>query len=381
MGIEVRAVSDRSRRIMAAVLALLAIALILASAAGTAEKANVKVSKLYVVCKGDNVVRVLNVSSGAVERTIQVGSQPVSITLSGNGRRALVANSGDGTISLLDTVNDSLLNSYRAEDGPWKAAFSLDNSLAYVSNHNTYNVYIIDLASGDRLTSAQADFPSGIAAGDDGLLYVASTVKNTVNVVDPATGEVLRKIPVGGSPSNIVVVHGGPLLVANTGGASVSFIDTASHNVTYASAGNGAYDIAVSPDGRTAYVTNMNEKSVSVLGVLGQAQLGEITVGNMPMGVAVSDDGCRAYVANSGSDLISVINASLKRVESTIPVGKTPCDVAYVSYTIQVDVTPTPEPFVNFGSDADYGSAILILLVLAVVGVAAVLSYHFMRKP
>ena len=53
-----------------------------------------------------------------------------------------------------------------------------------------------------------------------------------------------------------------------------------------------------------------------------------ITVGNGPVGVAITPDGKRAYVANNGDGTVSVITTATGAVSAPITVGKDPYGVA-----------------------------------------------------
>ena len=61
--------------------------------------------------------------------------------------------------------------------------------------------------------------------------------------------------------------------------------------------------IALSPDGSSAYVTNFDDATVSQYdvsagGVLTPKQPATVAAGSRPAGIAVSPDGASAYVAN-----------------------------------------------------------------------------------
>jgi YVTN family beta-propeller protein len=53
-----------------------------------------------------------------------------------------------------------------------------------------------------------------------------------------------------------------------------------------------------------------------------------IPVGRRPWGIALTPDGKKAYVANGVSNDVSVIDTEARRVITTIPVGKMPWGVA-----------------------------------------------------
>ena len=68
-------------------------------------------------------------------------------------------------------------------------------------------------------------------------------------------------------------------------------------------------EVAITPDGRTAYVANEGSESVSVINTQ-TGETGRLTdqVGNDPETIAVAPDGKTAYVVNYGSESVSVID-------------------------------------------------------------------------
>jgi YVTN family beta-propeller protein len=99
-----------------------------------------------------------------------------------------------------------------------------------------------------------------------------------------------------------------------------------------AAVGNGARDMAVTPDGAAMYVTQSQSNSVSVVSLRSLGTVAVIPVGQSPAAIAMLDDPRRAYVANRLSHDLSVIDAdsssaSWNHVVATIPVGRSPSDV------------------------------------------------------
>ena len=74
------------------------------------------------------------------------------------------------------------------------------------------------------------------------------------------TLEVIKTIPVGGSPSRVALTpDGGRAYVLNGGGDSVSVISTVTNTVTTTiPVGDLPDSVAISPDGTRAYVTIEN---------------------------------------------------------------------------------------------------------------------------
>ncbi len=96
---------------------------------------------------------------------------------------------------------------------------------------------------------------------------------------------------------------------------------TANTVVATVATGNGAYGVAVAPDGKTAYVTNLTGDTVSVIDTTTGTVTATVTVGSAPNGVAFSPDGKTAYVTNGNDDTVSVINTVTLAVSSFTVTG------------------------------------------------------------
>ncbi len=72
--------------------------------------------------------------------------------------------------------------------------------------------------------------------------------------------------------------------------------------------GDESYSVAFTPDGKTAYVANHNDDTVSVINVkTGTVQGTPIAVGDGPFSVAFTRNGKTAYVTNLLAGTVSVI--------------------------------------------------------------------------
>jgi YVTN family beta-propeller protein len=100
----------------------------------------------------------------------------------------------------------------------------------------------------------------------------------------------------------------------------------------------GAFGVAITPDGGTAFVTNSVSGVVSTIDVKARTKHPtDIPVGIGPLGVAVTPDGKTAYVTNANpgnasapsGDSVSTIDVKTRIKHPTdIPVGLSPLEVA-----------------------------------------------------
>ncbi|WP_445183436.1 Hsp70 family protein [Pseudonocardia sp. Cha107L01] len=99
------------------------------------------------------------------------------------------------------------------------------------------------------------------------------------------------------------------------------------------SVGQGPSAVAISPDGRRAYVPNagsgaMAGNTVSVIDTATNTVIATVPVGVGPSGVAITPGGGYVYVANGDANSVSVIDTVNDTVTATVPVGREPSGVA-----------------------------------------------------
>lgn len=92
--------------------------------------------------------------------------------------------------------------------------------------------------------------------------------------------------------------------------------------------GTNSNDVAITPGGETAYITNSGSNSVSVINMTTLSKTADVLVGNTPLKIDINPTGTRAYVTNYGSNTVSVIRISDNTVEKEIKVGINPYGIA-----------------------------------------------------
>ena len=113
-----------------------------------------------------------------------------------------------------------------------------------------------------------------------------------------------------------------------TSGGTVQRFSTSTNAVTATLAGAGTQlvDVAIAPDGRTAYAVDTAANAVRVIDTATTTVTSSITGFNTPVAIAIAPDGTRAYVVNNGSNTFSVIDTANSTVIGTYPAGTAPTD-------------------------------------------------------
>ena len=196
---------------------------------------------------------------------------------------------------------------------------------------------------------------AGSAYAAAGSVYVADEGANTVTVIDAASFKMIGNIPVGKGPHNVQVSPDGKWVwVTNNGDAAkaaetmsskempkaehramaaagaVWAVDTATGSVVAkVPVGKHPAHVVVAGDGRTAYITNGGDNTVSVVDTAAQRVIGVIPVGAAPHGLRISPDGKQVWVANLKGGTVSVIDTESRKQVMLIPVGKGPAQVGF----------------------------------------------------
>ncbi|MGI0133208.1 MAG: hypothetical protein ACREDK_09035 [Thermoplasmata archaeon] len=187
------------------------------------------------------------------------------------------------------------------------------------------NTVVATVAVGNTPEAAAYD-------SQDGDIYVANAVSNSVTVISDASNTAITSISVGSSPVAIAYDSAnGQVYVTNYGSNTVSVISGVFNTVI------STLSVGVSPEGVACdaangdiYVADGNSNNVTVISGAG-AIIASLPVGNTPLGVAYDSTNGDVYVANEGSGNVSVISGATNRLSGTIPVGTGPYAVAFDS--------------------------------------------------
>lgn len=251
--------------------------------------------------------------------------------------KAYVLNYEAGTVGVINTQTNQIVNSIPVGNGPYGIAITPDGKTAYEENYNDGTISVIDLQS-EKTIGAPIELgttPYAIAISPDGKTVYVTTSAGTVIVIDTQTNQIVGTITIEeGEPSLWGVAFspdGKTAYVANDSTNTIAVIDTQTRQVVGPPipVGEGPIDLALTPDGKKLYVTNETSDNVSVIDTQTRQNVATIPVGEEPWGIAITPDGTKAYVANYVSQTVSVIDTLTNQVVGApIPVGSEPYEVA-----------------------------------------------------
>jgi YVTN family beta-propeller protein len=294
--------------------------------------------RLLVTCQGENSIAEIDVAARRVVRHIAVGHEPYGVVVVPTDGRVVVTNQGGDSVVVL-AANLEPRASLEVEDGPRAIAVASDGRRAFITHFitrgDTGTVSIVDLETervagsialvedpGPDTTSSGRGFPNLLATSAldpaGGTLWVGGLKSNT------GAGAYRTGSPV--PPENVVRGLLAPIDVASGVESLVRRIDT--------NDADSVSGLAFSPNGRWVYVAHQGAGTLSTYD-LSEATLydpgagatvpfaSRVEVGDAPQSVAVTSDGRRAYVGNFLSRDVTVLDLedpARPVVAATVPV-------------------------------------------------------------
>ena len=223
--------------------------------------------------------------------------------------------------------------------GPTAAGVGItaDGGTVVVANYETDSITVVDVVHGavlaeydlrpGRINPAQSgvpggEFPVGVAVKGNNTIFVSSSRDREIDVLSLSGGKVnlTNRIPVSGNPNRMLLNKAQSLLFVAANNSDALIVIDANRLAVLSQVnvsappgvlghgkdvpkGSNPNSVTLSPDERTAYVTNGGTNDVAVISLRGKkpAVRGLIPTGWQPNSVSVSADGSTLYVVNGKS--------------------------------------------------------------------------------
>jgi len=338
---------------------------------------------LYVVAEEGNALLVVNTEKNKVTKEIKVGVRPHSVVLSRDGKTAYVSNQWSDNVSVIDLEKYIVTDTLETGGGPAGLILSADGNSLYSANSFSSDLSVIDLISGveqNRLTTGNN--PTGVQISPDGNLVLVTsrrtlglpygdTLRCELTVVNDKKQRIAERLDIKQAymMENIAFTSSGDLAIIPlirpknnvptiqiergwmmTGGIGIVEQKPSGRIIQLLLDEPNAYyadpfDIAVTPDGKKAFVSHAGVNCISVididavrklisesddrmltaysnyLGTSSRIVLKRIPTGANPKGMALSPDGKKLYVAEHLEDRIAVISTESLETIGNISLG------------------------------------------------------------
>ena len=205
---------------------------------------------------------------------------------------------------------------------------------AYIGNFKDNTVSVIDTEAGKVVATVPvAAGPHGMAITQDGrTVYVSGDGSSSVDVIDTASDKVAKTINVGKAPNGVALTPDDRFLVVTVYGEDrIAFIDTSTQTVVANTAVPKPHTVAISPDGKLAYVT-VQEPGHFGLALIDLAKRSVVrtqALDKTPRDGEFGYDGKSFYFTQAGVSSVQVLDPASDTIVAQIPTGVSPHFVSH----------------------------------------------------
>jgi YVTN family beta-propeller protein len=194
----------------------------------------------------------------------------------------------------------------------------------------------VDLGSGaEVLRLPSCTNPHELATSPDGQhVALACYGGQTVDVFRTDTLAKVVSIDLGDTarPHGIVWHPNGDLYATAEGRQSIFWLRAPLSDTRelfeFGTGKQGSHMLAVSPDARTAWTTDLGSRTVTRIDLVTRRAPISVTVGEEPEGISLSPDGTTLWVSARGSNQAFALDPQTMEVRNTVATGKFPLRIA-----------------------------------------------------
>jgi len=300
--------------------------------------------------------------------------------------RIYQTNSAGDHVDVIDPATNTVVLKVEGIEVPHGVGFSPDGTRAYITCESESTLWATDTKTGKLIAKAKlSGHPNNLSVSSDGkYVFVGIAVApGAVDVIDTASMNLAKSIPVKGAVHNTYVTPDGKFVIAGSiagkmitvidektlavawelpmdqgvrpmafekaadGSTSRMFVqvsnfhgfevvDFKTHQVAQrvtlpdqpvngkAESGAPSHGIAVSPDGKTLWVNSSIASGIFEYSLPDLKVLGYVKTDKVPDWVTFTPDGKTVYVANSGVNTVSAVDVASRKEIARIPVGEVP---------------------------------------------------------
>jgi YVTN family beta-propeller protein len=295
---------------------------------------------------GDNL-HVIDPATNQVVGTIEDIEVPHGVAIAPDGRRIYVTDESLSTLDVVDAKTLKVIKRIRLSGRPNNLDVARDSSHVYVGIAQAPGaVDVIDTKSLANVKSIPVKGAiHNVYVTPDGKYAVAGSIPaSMINVIDTGTNMVAWTLTMSagirpmaftrnadGSTKEIIVqlsdFHGFAVVsfAARKETRRVTLPDPPGQKKeTQGLQGAPAHGLAVTPDGKTLWVTSKYYGYVAAYSLPDCKLQKVVPVGSHPEWLTIPPDGKSLYVAIAGEDVVVVVDNKTMKVVKTIPVGAVP---------------------------------------------------------
>jgi len=302
----------------------------------------------------DNTATVIDLDRQEVLATLPTGPAPHEVAVTGDGRYAVITNYGDRstrgnslTILDLEAVAVARTIDLGLYERPHGVAVLPGDSLAAVTSEVNESVVLVQIHTGEIVasipTNARASHMLAMDAKGE-RIYTTNIVEGSITEIDVAAREPVRTMEIAPYVEGIAVNPDGALLwIGSNQDKTVNVFDPELGKIVATLEGFGfPYRMAVTPDSRTAVLSDPASGEIRIIDVATRAERHRVVVPKegvldsaeipdspAPEGIALSRDNRLAYVSLQGKNQAAAVDLETGVITAVFPTGGWPDGIGY----------------------------------------------------
>ena len=171
------------------------------------------------------------------------------------------------------------------------------------------------------------------------LAFVLNSNDASLSIIDETTRTELKRVPVLREPHHMALSPDGrSLLVGDTAGNAVFFLDPETGEVQRRATMSDPYQLQFSPDGKWLTVAGLARNQIDIYDAATLTLQHRIPAPSMPSHINYAPDSATVYVSLQGTDALTAIDVKSGATKWTAPVGKTPAGVLWLDGRLLVGI-------------------------------------------
>lgn len=256
---------------------------------------------MWISNEADNTVDVIDTKTMKVTKKIPLSGHPNNLAITPDGRKLYVAISqAPGSVDVLDAAKQTRVRTISVHGGVHNTYVTPDGKYAVAGTIGARNITVIDTKTDMPVWTHYFDLgvrPMTFDTNPDGStrrIYAQLSEFNGFAVVDFETRREVARITYPGLPAD---------------------------QLTEGHGGNTSHGIGVTSDNRTLVTNSSLNSTVYLYSLPDLKVIGSVKVGHSPNWVALTPDGKFAYISLAGSNSVAVIDVKAAKLVTEIKTG------------------------------------------------------------
>ena len=292
----------------------------------------------YIPNAASGTVSVVDIASAKLVNTIKVGEEAShGIEINPDGRYLYTGDFQNGLVKIYDLTSNELVKTLKVNSTAHGIDMSPDGKYILIASGSESEVAVIDTEKQEIIKVIEegiGESPSHIDFDPVGKFAMITNLESDdVSVISIPDFEVTVRIPVGDGPNEgRIAPDGRYCYTANWESNSISVIDLRKFEVVdEINVGEGTHGVIVSPDSKKIWTANRKTNNVAVIDAETRQIERYIAAGEYTNHLKFTPDGEKVVVTNARDNEAIIIDTETYEITARTKVGEEPHEITFLT--------------------------------------------------